>query len=108
MTNRKVRCETQNSNDVSTDDLTAIQLLMNLNIKKGGRSNNNNNSSSSSSNNNNNNNVVRRGRETRIPKKEVDQRLKNTKNSETDEPEKIKYRSLADIYAVTKPINPKN
>jgi hypothetical protein len=92
-----VRCETQNSNDVSTDDLTAIQLLMNLNIKKGGRSNNNNN-----------NNVVRRGRETRIPKKEVDQRLKNTKNSETDEPEKIKYRSLADIYAVTKPINPKN
>jgi predicted transcriptional regulator len=97
MANRKVRCETQNNDDASSDALVVIQVLMQLR-----------NEESSTSSSNINNNVVRRGREKRIQKNLVDQILKNNKNSETDEPEKIKYRSLADIYAVTKPINPKN
>jgi predicted transcriptional regulator len=98
MANRKVRCETQNNDDASSDALVVIQVLMQLK----------NAESSTSSSSSINNNVVRRGREKRIQKNLVDQILKNNKNSETDEPEKIKYRSLADIYAVTKPINPKN
>ncbi|KAK2391073.1 hypothetical protein QL285_064566 [Trifolium repens] len=94
MANRKVRCETQNNDDASSDALVVIQVLMQLR-----------NEESSTSSSNINNNVVRRGREKRIQKNLVDQILKN---SETDESEKIKYRSLVDIYAVTKPINPKN
>ncbi|WJX40780.1 hypothetical protein P8452_28217 [Trifolium repens] len=97
MANRKVRCETQNNDDASSDALVVIQVLMQLK-----------NEESSTSSSNINNNVVRRGREKRIQKNLVDQILKNNKNSETDESGNIKYRSLADIYAVTKPINPKN
>ncbi|GAU37248.1 hypothetical protein TSUD_319010 [Trifolium subterraneum] len=91
MVDRKVRCEIQHNDDVSNDAIVAVQVLMQLN----------------NNHNNNNNNTVRRRREKRIPRKEVDQRSNSNKISEIDEPEKIKYRSLADIYAVTKPVNPK-
>ncbi|PNX89382.1 hypothetical protein L195_g045501 [Trifolium pratense] len=93
MADRKVRCETQSNDDVSSDAMVAVQMLMQLNNI-----------------NNNNNNNVWRGREKRIPRKEkeVDQRLDNNKITEIDEPKKMKYRSIADIYAVTQPINPKN
>lgn len=89
MTDGKVKTETKKNADMFDDIVVAAEALMQLNGE--------------------NNNIVRKRREKRISSEEVDQKPNNNMSSKIFKPKKAKkYRSLAEIYKVTIPIDTEN
>jgi len=88
MVDGKVKSETKKNDDMFDDIMVAAKALMQL---KG------------------ENNIVRKRSEKRISSEEVDQKSNNNKSNKIFKPKKAKkYRSLADIYKVTEPIDTEN